>query len=277
MSPRNPKDAARHYARPHHTVSSDPTQRPARRERLLEFDDFDVDAAFAPGYDFAQAFADLDAPLPEAVTPIRPHRSRVAFAAAVTAVALPLLAIDNLGATADEGGVDSVREAIESTADAPAAITAVRAQIVVDESTMPTMATTTTVAPTTTVAVAAAVAESTTTAAPTTTTTVKPTTTTVKPTTTTTAKPLPVKGDPDSAATWEELADCESNGNWSANTGNGYYGGLQFSQASWENVGGTGLPSEAPKATQIEMGKRLQARQGWAAWPTCARQLGFIS
>ena len=60
-----------------------------------------------------------------------------------------------------------------------------------------------------------------------------------------------------------------------ARQGQVYYGGLQFSLATWEGLGGTGLPSDAPKATQIEMGQKLQARQGWGAWPGCARKLGW--
>jgi hypothetical protein len=243
---------------------------------VRQLDDFDVDAAFDPSYDFAHAFADLDTPVEVAMAPVRPHRSRVAFAAAVTAIVLPLLVIDNLGAAAEGDGPD-VQEVIESVAhEVPAEITAVRAQIIVDEATIPVVVTTTTVAPATTVTEAPVALAAPTTEAPTTTTTAKPTTTTTaKPTTTTVAKV--VLGDPDVAATWDRLAECESGGNWAANTGNGYYGGLQFSQASWENVGGAGLPHESSRSVQIEMGKKLQARQGWAAWPTCARQLGYIS
>jgi resuscitation-promoting factor RpfB len=74
---------------------------------------------------------------------------------------------------------------------------------------------------------------------------------------------------------WDRLAACESNGRWNANTGNGYYGGLQFHPATWRSVGGTGLPHEHPRATQIEMGKRLQARAGWGQWPACSRRLGL--
>ena len=74
---------------------------------------------------------------------------------------------------------------------------------------------------------------------------------------------------------WTSLAACESGGNWAANTGNGYYGGLQFSLSSWQAVGGTGYPHEASAATQIAMGQRLQASQGWGAWPSCASQLGL--
>jgi hypothetical protein len=83
-------------------------------------------------------------------------------------------------------------------------------------------------------------------------------------------------GDPDSYATWDALAQCESGGNWSINSGNGYYGGLQFSLSTWQSVGGTGLPSDASRETQILMGQRLQARSGWGSWPACSRRLGLI-
>lgn len=88
-------------------------------------------------------------------------------------------------------------------------------------------------------------------------------------TTTTTAPSAP------SGSVWTRLAGCESGGNWAANTGNGYYGGLQFSLSSWRAVGGTGYPHQASAATQIAMGQRLQARQGWGAWPGCAAKLGL--
>ncbi len=69
---------------------------------------------------------------------------------------------------------------------------------------------------------------------------------------------------------WDRIAACESGGNWSANTGNGYYGGLQFSLSSWRAVGGSGRPDQASKATQIAMAERLQHAQGWGAWPVCS-------
>ncbi len=77
------------------------------------------------------------------------------------------------------------------------------------------------------------------------------------------------------AGVWDDLAECESGGNWSINTGNGYYGGLQFSLSSWRAVGGSGYPHENSKAEQINRGERLQDAQGWGAWPTCARKLGL--
>ena len=74
---------------------------------------------------------------------------------------------------------------------------------------------------------------------------------------------------------WDRLAQCESGGNWSINTGNGYYGGLQFSLSSWRAVGGSGLPSDASRDEQIMRGQMLQARQGWGAWPACTAKLGI--
>lgn len=74
---------------------------------------------------------------------------------------------------------------------------------------------------------------------------------------------------------WDQLAQCESGGNWSINTGNGYYGGLQFSLQSWRGVGGSGYPHQASREEQISRGQALQRIQGWGAWPGCARQLGL--
>lgn len=74
---------------------------------------------------------------------------------------------------------------------------------------------------------------------------------------------------------WDRIAACESGGNWSINTGNGYYGGLQFSLSSWRAVGGSGLPSNASKSEQIARGKILQSRQGWRAWPACSARAGL--
>lgn len=75
---------------------------------------------------------------------------------------------------------------------------------------------------------------------------------------------------------WDDIAQCESGGNWSMNSGNGYYGGLQFSLASWRDVGGSGYPHEHSKSEQIHRGKILQARYGWDQWPVCARELGYM-
>lgn len=72
-----------------------------------------------------------------------------------------------------------------------------------------------------------------------------------------------------SGSVWDKIAQCESGGNWSINTGNGYYGGLQFSLATWRSVGGTGLPSDQSRAEQIKRAEILQARSGWGQW-SCA-------
>jgi LysM repeat protein len=69
---------------------------------------------------------------------------------------------------------------------------------------------------------------------------------------------------------WDRIAQCESSGNWHINTGNGYYGGLQFTLSSWRAVGGTGRPDQASRETQIRMAERLQRLQGWGAWPVCS-------
>ena len=77
------------------------------------------------------------------------------------------------------------------------------------------------------------------------------------------------------AGVWDRLAQCESGGNWSINTGNGYYGGLQFSLSSWRAVGGSGYPHQASKSEQITRAEMLKARQGWGAWPACSSKLGL--
>jgi hypothetical protein len=77
---------------------------------------------------------------------------------------------------------------------------------------------------------------------------------------------------------WDRLAACESGGNWSTNTGNGYRGGLQFHPKTWEGAGGGQYAASAEQASrdqQIEVAKRVQASQGWKAWPACSRKLGL--
>ncbi len=81
-----------------------------------------------------------------------------------------------------------------------------------------------------------------------------------------------------SGSVWDRIAQCESGGNWSINTGNGYYGGLQFSAQTWTAFGGGKYASTADKATraqQIDIAKKVQAAQGWGAWPSCTSQLGI--
>ena len=77
-----------------------------------------------------------------------------------------------------------------------------------------------------------------------------------------TAKAPSVAGN----SVWDKIAECESGGNWSINTGNGYYGGLQFSAATWRSVGGPGLPHQQSREVQIKYAKILQQRSGWGQW-----------
>src|SRR5262245_22026932 len=82
-----------------------------------------------------------------------------------------------------------------------------------------------------------------------------------------------------SVATWDKVAQCESGGNWSINTGNGYYGGLQFSNSSWAAAGGTQYAARADLATesqQIAPAEKLLAIQGPGAW-SCAGAGGLTS
>ena len=75
---------------------------------------------------------------------------------------------------------------------------------------------------------------------------------------------------------WDSLAKCESGGNWAINTGNGYYGGLQFNPNTWRSYGGTGLPHQNSRETQIAVATRLRdASGGYGAWPGCASKLGL--
>ncbi|MCW2600445.1 MAG: Transglycosylase domain protein [Frankiales bacterium] len=83
---------------------------------------------------------------------------------------------------------------------------------------------------------------------------------------------------PAGAATEDDFArlrQCESNGNYASNTGNGYYGAYQFEPRTWHGLGYSGLPSDASAATQDAAAHRLQAQRGWQPWPGCARALGL--
>ena len=76
---------------------------------------------------------------------------------------------------------------------------------------------------------------------------------------------------------WDRIAACESGGNWSINTGNGYYGGLQFTQSTWDAYGGQAYAARADLASrdaQITVAQRVQAAQGWGAWPVCSYKAG---
>ncbi|KUM71394.1 LysM peptidoglycan-binding domain-containing protein [Streptomyces sp. ISL-22] len=76
---------------------------------------------------------------------------------------------------------------------------------------------------------------------------------------------------------WDRIAQCESGGNWHINTGNGYYGGLQFAASTWRAYGGTAYAptaDQATKAQQIQVATKVQRSQGWGAWPTCSARAG---
>ena len=94
---------------------------------------------------------------------------------------------------------------------------------------------------------------------------------------------LGVLAAPASAAApndWDAVAQCESGGNWAIDTGNGYYGGLQFSASTWRSFGGTTYASRADLATreeQIIVAERVLKVQGWGAWPSCSQQLGLTA
>jgi uncharacterized protein YabE (DUF348 family) len=76
---------------------------------------------------------------------------------------------------------------------------------------------------------------------------------------------------------WDSLSRCEAGGNWAINTGNGFYGGVQFDQNTWERQGGLRYAPRADLATreeQIAIAEVTRARQGWGAWPTCSGRIG---
>src|SRR3954467_13662959 len=92
------------------------------------------------------------------------------------------------------------------------------------------------------------------------------------------AVPLGLSTGTASAAShnWDGVAQCESGGNWGINTGNGYYGGLQFSQPTWAAYGGSALAPRADQATpgqQVQIAEKVLAGQGIGAWPTCGKHL----
>ncbi|MBA4169512.1 MAG: transglycosylase family protein [Chloroflexi bacterium] len=100
------------------------------------------------------------------------------------------------------------------------------------------------------------------------------------------AAPAPVAAAPapqrvvtyDGDTVWDRLAKCESGGNWAINTGNGYYGGLQFSHPTWHGYDGgefAEYPHEATRAEQIIVAKRLHAARGFQPWPACRIKLGL--
>ena len=147
---------------------------------------------------------------------------------------------------------------------------------------------------TVTSAVATTVPPSTTTVAPSTT-TVAPSTTTVAPSTTTgfvSDEPTEESFEPEqeeqvivfgqpyldswpSLEMWERMAWCESRQTWDVDTGNGYFGGLQFALGSWQWMGGEGSPADAGKEEQIYRANLLWQAQGWNGWPGCKQYFGW--
>jgi Transglycosylase-like domain len=88
--------------------------------------------------------------------------------------------------------------------------------------------------------------------------------------------PTPVFSSGDTV--WDTLAMCEASGNWAANTGNGYYGGLQFSVGTWSGYGGAefaAYPHQATREQQIIVAERLRAARGYQPWPACRAKLGL--
>ncbi|MFJ5839274.1 transglycosylase family protein [Streptomyces shenzhenensis] len=84
---------------------------------------------------------------------------------------------------------------------------------------------------------------------------------------------LAAAGNAAADGVWDRIARCESGGNWHINTGNGYYGGLQFSAGTWRAYGGTAYAPTADRATraqQIAVATKVQGAQGWGAWPVCS-------
>lgn len=91
-------------------------------------------------------------------------------------------------------------------------------------------------------------------------------------------KPAPSVPESSRGSVWDSIAQCESTGNWSINNGNGYSGGLQFAAGTWAGHGGTQYAPSAHLATreqQIAIAEKVQASQGWGAWPACTSKLGL--
>ncbi|MGH3868478.1 MAG: transglycosylase family protein [Pseudonocardiaceae bacterium] len=89
----------------------------------------------------------------------------------------------------------------------------------------------------------------------------------------------PAQAGPAHQGLWDILARCESGGNWGANTGNGYYGGLQFSRRTWHSYGGgayAGTANHATRSQQVAIAEKVLRAQGWKAWPTCSRRAGVV-
>jgi hypothetical protein len=88
------------------------------------------------------------------------------------------------------------------------------------------------------------------------------------------ATPLAMAAGTASATDWDSIAQCESSGNWNTNTGNGYGGGLQFTDSTWKAFGGKGSPENASREQQIQVAEKVKGSQGMGAWPVCSKKSG---
>lgn len=88
--------------------------------------------------------------------------------------------------------------------------------------------------------------------------------------------PLAIAATPAQASSvnWDAIAQCESGGNWNIDSGNGYYGGLQFTASTWKAYGGVGNPQDASREQQIAVAERVLQGQGIGAWPVCGKKAG---
>lgn len=86
--------------------------------------------------------------------------------------------------------------------------------------------------------------------------------------------PAPASAPADANDVWARIRHCEAGGNYSRNSGNGYYGAYQFSPGTWHSLGYSGLPHQAPPEVQDEAARKLQHRSGWGQWPACSRRVG---
>jgi hypothetical protein len=85
--------------------------------------------------------------------------------------------------------------------------------------------------------------------------------------------PAPTTNYAGGSSVWDRIAACESGGNWAANTGNGYYGGLQFTLSTWQSYGGSGRPDQNSREAQIAVAERVRdAEGGYGAWPVCGQR-----
>jgi hypothetical protein len=91
------------------------------------------------------------------------------------------------------------------------------------------------------------------------------------------ATPLALATGTASATDWDAVAQCESSGNWHTDTGNGYGGGLQFTNSTWHAFGGSGEPEDASREQQIQVAEKVKGSQGMGAWPVCSNKAGQTS